>query len=162
MASTDMTVKIDVEVAGLIKQVGLMDTKLRRKILRKAVTNAARPMIKAAKSNLAKLARTGLLSLSIGNKVKVYPRTITAVAIVGARYGFKSKKYTAIKSGLTGKTRRADPIRYAHLVERGTKHSRAFPFLRPAYAATKQDAMRIIKQELWDGIKAELAIKAAT
>jgi phage protein, HK97 gp10 family len=45
--------------------------------------------------------------------------------------------------------------RYAHLVEFGTSHSAAQPFIRPAIDAKGEDAIAVIGEQLWAGIAAE-------
>lgn len=51
------------------------------------------------------------------------------------------------------------PAKYAHLVEWGTVHSRAQPFMTPAWEAEKDNALQIIAKELKKQI--DLAAKRA-
>ena len=44
---------------------------------------------------------------------------------------------------------------YGHMVEFGTEHSAPHPFMRPAFDAKKQDAVKKIEQRLWAGLKRE-------
>lgn len=48
-----------------------------------------------------------------------------------------------------------NPSRYAHLIEKGTKHSRAFPFLAPAVSQTKGAVLGKIGAKLGEGIDTE-------
>lgn len=92
-----------------------VDKKVRKKLVRKAASEGGKVILKAAKSNLT-TRRTGQLRRSLGRKVKVYRGSGKAVAIVGARKGFKS-------TDEQGKP--VDPVNYAHLVEFGRKAVKA-------------------------------------
>jgi HK97 gp10 family phage protein len=48
-------------------------------------------------------------------------------------------------------------VRYAHLVELGTAHSAAKPFLRPALDESGQEAVDRMGANLWGGIERELS-----
>lgn len=117
-------------VQSAIQALDGMDKKVRRKGIRKAALAAGTIILKAAKSRVVR--ETGLLRKSLGKKVKVYTRGV-GVAVVGPRLGFKQEV-----------TRRgvkvwSNPVRYAHLVELGTSHSAAKPFLKPALEATRKE-----------------------
>lgn len=45
---------------------------------------------------------------------------------------------------------------YAHLQEFGTKHHGAKPFMRPAWEATKNQVMDIVKVKLWENIQKQI------
>lgn len=74
----------------------------------------------------------GLLKKSLGQKVKTYAKSNTVVAIVGPRKGFRKRIGTITRGKNKGQPVYADPVKYAHLVELGTRHSSPKPFLRPA------------------------------
>lgn len=98
------------------------------KIADKALRAAAKIIIKEAKILAPR--RTGALRKSIAAKVgqlKPAERTVTI--------GFK-------KPGRS----------YAHMVEFGTSHSAAKPFLRPALDAKASEALREMTEVLADGI----------
>lgn len=54
-----------------------------------------------------------------------------------------------------------NPSRYAHLVEKGTKRSRAFPFLAPAIAATRAQVVETIGRKLHEGFESESRVLVA-
>lgn len=96
----------------------------------KAVLRAgAKPIEKAAKAKAP--VRDGTLKKSIGTNVK----TVNGVtsARVGPRTGVKGRSLGFRKNKKGVMTERfADPNKYSHLVEFGTSHSPAKPFIRPA------------------------------
>lgn len=81
--------------------------KVQRKVLRAAVASGATPVAKSTKARAAK--ETGTLELSIGKKVKAYPKSGSVVGVIGPRF--------SVTSTFKGKRRR--PAYYAHLAERG-------------------------------------------
>lgn len=137
-----MPYKIRGQVDGLrelVSSLHKLDTKVRKKTVRKMCAEAGKLILKRAKSLAAK--ETGLLRKSLGRKVKVY-RSGVAVAVVGPRSDSKFRQLvTRTKNRRKPRTEMANPIKYAHLVEQGTTHSRALPFLRPAIAG-QQAALR--------------------
>lgn len=48
-----------------------------------------------------------------------------------------------------------NPTRYAHLVEKGTKRTKAYPFLAPAIAATKGQVVQVIASKIRAGVEQE-------
>lgn len=129
---------ISVEITGLddlqkgLKAIG---KKMREKIGNEAVVTAMTPVVDLAQRLAGKSRETGALQESIGMKVKPYRRGNVIFGIVGPRKGFN-------KPDPSGKGFR-DPRKYAHLVEFGTKHASAKPFMRPAFHATKG---RVVQQ----------------
>ncbi len=120
-------------------------TKRLADISQKAATEAIQKGMRAACQLIAKDAkarvrvRTGLLRKSIGWKVKTYPSKIV-VGIVGPRKTFKTRidgkiVRRSLRTQVNGKW--VNPVKYAHLVEFGTVHSRPFPFMRPAWDANR-------------------------
>ena len=123
------------EIRGLKelqKTLAMLPKGVATRAYRAALSAGARIIAKAAKSKVKK-GKTGLLKKSIGMKY-IRPRGNRApVSIIGPRRGFKGepKVVTDRKTGQQ-KTITPDPARYGHLVEKGTRHSAAQPFLRPA------------------------------
>lgn len=108
--------------------------KVRRKILRDAISEGSKIITKAAKAGAP--VQTRLLRNSLGRKIKTYRNSGIVVAIIGPRVGFR-------KEVLRGKRRvLSNPTKYAHLVELGTKRMSARPFLRPAFARNSAAIMR--------------------
>jgi hypothetical protein len=128
-----------------------------RKAMRIAINRAAAGIKTVVESNAAKVStRTGTLAKAQRIKVKVY-RQFTHVAIIGPARNFKraGKKITRgrktrvpFRRGLRHTIR---PGRYAHLVERGTKRSKASPFIKPSESAIprfRDEAARAIAREI--------------
>jgi len=97
----------------------------------------AKPILKKAKQNVT-VGDSGLLKKSLGIGVrKVKGRT---TARIGPRTGF-AKVVTR-----NGKEVRSDPNKYSHLVEFGTSHSAAKPFIRPAEESAKGEVIDAMAQ----------------
>lgn len=161
--------KIKAKVDGLqeiTRVLEELDGKLRKKVLRKAVSAAGSLMLKRAKQ-LAP-AETKLLRKSLGRKVKVYSSGV-AVAIVGPRKGYRQQilrkkgKWRAAPPPPSGY---ADPTKYGHLVELGTQPhtlkkrgishpgSPAVGFLRNAVQGQQQ----VIREAVANVVKSELGV----
>jgi len=148
-------VKTDVKISGAIELSAMLNEfkpAVQRRILRGAVMKAGRPMARTAKSNLAGVRRSGLLAKSIGIKNATL-KSGAVIAILGPRRKMGGV-YTP--KGST-KSRKVLPTLYAHLVEYGTKRSRAHPFMRPAYNAHRASARSTLETAIAEGIQREAA-----
>lgn len=112
----DVTIEGD---AKLMRRLGGIKEAVKRRILKKAVNDAARPWVKIAKSKAPR--QSGLLRKSMGIKVRVYRSTGNVVAMVGPRKGFKREVVVRDRRGRKQTVMR-DPIRYAHLVEKQVRY----------------------------------------
>lgn len=90
-----------------------MKRRVKNTILRKAMRRSAALVLKAAKTNLV-AKDTGLLRKSLGSNVKAYRSNGVVVAIIGPRKGFRQQV-----TRKDGASVMADPVKYAHLVEKG-------------------------------------------
>lgn len=146
--------KID-GLSDVMKSLEGLKASVGRRILRKAITDATRPILKDAKSKCPR--ETGLLRKSLGRKTKVYRKSGVVVGIVGPRTGFK--QMVTIKDRRTGKTVEVlrNPTKYAHLVEYGTLKAAAKPFLRPAWTGNKSRAAELIATRVREEIAKEAA-----
>ena len=107
-----------------------------------ALRGGAKPITTAAKAKapVGTGVHAGLLKKSIGANVKKVKGVTTAR--VGARKGWRVKvgEKTTTSGFLIKKTKTKavykDPSKYSHLVEFGTSHSAAQPFIRPAVEST--------------------------
>lgn len=81
----------------------------------------------------------GLLRESIGFNVKKMRGEYSAR--IGPRTGFAKTIGTRTKGKNAGKPKLKIPNKYAHLVELGTSHSAANPFLRPAAISTQGEVV---------------------
>jgi HK97 gp10 family phage protein len=131
---------------------------IRNKILRASLVAATTPMLKAAQQRVRK--SSGLLRKSLGRKVKTYRRNGTVAVMIGPRRGhgkpviLKEEEIFRQFGGRTIKIRNPrvramritrNPVRYAHLIEKGTKTRAARPFLAPAFSSTKAQAENIFR-----------------
>lgn len=129
--------------------------KVSRKVQRKVVTAMSTPVLKAYRRNVKSLVGkvSGRLAQAPARKIKTYPRTQSAVAIVGPKLE-------------TGGRQKVAP--HAHLVEFGTRarHTRtgtpkrtgrmpAYAPLRKAYDVNLPSLKRIAHRKMAEGIKAE-------
>lgn len=120
---------------ALLRRMDTMSSVAQRRIARPAIRQAAGEIRKLAKRYAPR--ETGLLKKSI--KSKLVTKRGTIIAVVGPARGMKDPD-----------TKR-DPANYAHLVEFGTQHSQAQPFLRPAFDGTPSE--RIISRRMWAEIE---------
>ncbi len=116
-----------------------------RRIMRPAIRNAAKPIVRMARSLVPRDERA--LEKSIGTQIDTYKQTGSVIVRIGARSGF------FLFDGL----RKIDPIRYAHLVELGTINMSPRPFLRPAMDSNRNTVKAIINKTVGQGIRKELA-----
>ena len=134
----------------LIQKLKAIKQSVAKRLLRKAIGNGTRAILRAAKSQAP--TRTSLLRKSLGRKVKAYRGGIAVAGIVGARLGFRQVRGEGKRGKRAGKTLYADPVKYEHLVELGTVRSRAQAFLNPAWLAVKSSVTADLKETLAAGI----------
>lgn len=158
-----MPLSIRGEITGLketLDSLARLRRTVRNKILRKALTAATTPLMRTVRKLAAR--ESGLLKKSIGRVVRTYRSSGTVIVVLGPRLGFRQEvsirpdKVFRESGGRTIKIHRPrpdqlrvirDPVKYAHLVEYGTKKRAAKPFLRPAWAAHKAqmtDTVRVV------------------
>lgn len=142
-----MGYKIEGKINGVAEVLSVLDglsRKLNRKLGRAAVSAAASRVSKRAKQ----LARvdTNLLKKSIGTKVKMYKGA--AVAVIGPRKGFRQEV-----TRKSGNVQIADPVKYAHLVELGTKLAPAYPFLKPAIEGQQAELRQAMADSIAKGLQ---------
>lgn len=109
-----------------------------------ALRAGAKPILAAAKSNAKSSEDSGLLMKSLGINVRKgrsgeFRHVYTAR--IGARKGFKKYLGTFATGKRAGRSRYQDPSKYDHLVELGTSHSAAKPFIRPAVESSKSEVL---------------------
>lgn len=146
-----MPFKVVAQIAGVKELHQLLQVEAPKAVnraSRRGVTKAAREVRKDARQRTP--VRTGLLKRSLDVKVKTYPSGVV-VGVVGPATGFKTDKATGkkvrTKLGEKIKETGINPVKYAHLVELGTKRSKARPFLRPALDANREKATAILAAE---------------
>lgn len=133
-----------------------------RKIMRPAARAAMKPVVARARQLAPKRAPIpgyagGQLKKSIGTTDRTYPSKGVVWVGVGPRAGFRitiprwGSKHHGIDQVMP-----INPVKYAHLVEFGTKRQAAQSFLRRAFDETKGDAMGILRYRCWAGILTRL------
>jgi len=127
------------------------------KLSKRALNKALKPVVAKAKELAPVQANhplAGMLRDSIGAKTTMKKGTVRGVAgpirkkvQIGTRKKGKKKGAPIFK----------DPARYAHLVEFGTSHSAAKPFLRPAWnVAGAEKALDVYTKDLNEGLDTEV------
>ena len=160
-----MPFQVQATVTGVedaIKQLDALKAAVGRRILRQAMGKAARIVAKAAKRFAPReigtdelgRARAGQLKKSMGQRVKTYSNG-TVLAIIGPRHGFRKLIGIRTRGKDKGNAVYYDPARTAHLIERGTSHSAAQPFLRPALESTREQVTQAIVETIQEGIERE-------
>lgn len=110
-----MPAYIKAQLYGLERTIAALqalDKKVRGPLARNAVRSGGSVLRKEAARRVPK--RTRQLQKSLGIKVKTYPSGVT-LAIIGPRKGFK----VSMGKDEFGKPLNIDPVRYAHLPEKG-------------------------------------------
>ena len=125
-------------IPDLVRNLQTLPDKLQKSAEKAVLRAGAVPIRKAAKRNAAKSKDTGLLQKSIGLSVK------KVKGATSARVGPRSMRQTVTRTNKkTGRRYQeiADPNKYSHLVEYGTSHSAAKPFIRPAINQTQDEIL---------------------
>jgi len=138
MAQDPMQLFGDKALSRALIEIG-DDSALR--VMRPAISKALVPVKQQAKQNVEPNTRSGALRRAIAKKA-------------GGRRG-RSKAWGKVyvkskRQEWNGKT--INPAKYAHLVEFGTTHSRANPFLRRAMSTRKAQVNSILNREGWNNM----------
>ncbi len=160
------TIEAKVDISKELVRLRELDKATRNKILRPALTQAGKPLVRAMQAKAPN--RSGLLRTSLGQKVKAYRNGII-VFLAGPRTGFKD--------ATTGE----NPTNIAHLAEKGRQAVRALgrafgmvlkggkvifrrtsaaqparPFMQSAADATRGEVDRKLKEAIEKGIAKQL------
>jgi HK97 gp10 family phage protein len=133
-----------------IKQANKLKKGTRNKALRIAVNRSASPVKAAVAGNAPR--RHGYLSKSIRIRVRNYKGNDVWLAVIGPSSKFRKAKGKRKRGPNKGQPIYHNPSKYAHLVERGTKRSKASPFLKPAL----QSHQNTYRQSLTENIRREV------
>lgn len=115
-------------LAELKKSFTELSDSMQRGILRTALRQAARPVVRAARALVP--VDTGLTKKAIGTKVWLRKDSVATV-MIGVRRGKEGKRHFL-----------------THLLELGTRNMRARPFLRPALDSQKNAAVEALAAAL--------------
>lgn len=103
--------------------------------------------------------RGGLLKKALGHKTKIYKKVI-AVSVIGVRDGFRQQIGVVIRGGKpnmemskkkprkVGQPIYADPAKYIHLVDQGTRHSAPHRIIEPASRVGRDVCLQTADYEL--------------
>lgn len=122
--------QIKIDTRGVIAALEKLGPGLRKSAETAVLRAGATPLRKAAKANAAKSKDTGLLQKSISLRVATTKGNKTVR--VGPKKGMRQMVTRTDKRTGRKYQEMADPNNYSHLVEYGTAHSAAKPFIRPA------------------------------
>ncbi len=136
---------------AVIKRLQNVDKRIKRKATKAAVRQGGKVVLAEAKNRVRKV--SGLLRKSLGQKVKTFRSNGVSVSIVGPRVGYKIQIGTYKSGKYAGKPKYMNPTQYSHLVEKGTRHSRAFPFLEVALQSKKAAATQAMANVLSNHIE---------
>lgn len=134
-----------------VREADKLSTGLRNRVIRIAMNKASARVRDAVVGRAPAL--FGYLKKSFRIKVKNYRNSNTWVAVVGPKSDFKKSKGKYTRGEKKGQPIVRRPSKYAHLVERGTRHSKPKPYLKPALDAT----VNVYRQVLTDSIRTQVA-----
>ncbi len=133
---SELNLKLQVSgIKDVKKALNALPLELRKSSQSAVLRAGAKPILKAEKSFAAASKDTGLMLKSLG--ITLVGKGIKKAVKIGVRKGYKGRSLGK-KISARGKTkgqmteRFQDPSYYSHLVELGTSHSSAKPFIRPA------------------------------
>ena len=136
----------------LDKQLAAMETKLGFKALRSGMMQASKPMFQAAKANAEatgiKGYDAGATAAAMGRFTRKTTPTKTTLFI-----GPKNKSKKALALWNTKHGANVDRLNHFHLLEFGSVHGPAQPFLRPAFEATKLTVAKLFGVEVKNAIR---------
>jgi HK97 gp10 family phage protein len=164
-----MTIDVNVRIHGLTgieAKIKLLNKRLAKKVLSKALTKGARPIVARARSLVP--VDTGFIKRAIGARARRNPdgarRDVGVLSDIKGG-GLSRSNARASKSPIKrrGKSKSSglqgfknSPTFYWRFLEFGTARMSAKPFLRPAFEGTKFDADAIIRREILIGIEQEV------
>lgn len=129
-----------------LKTADKLSQGLKNKAIRIAL-NKASAVVKSAVVNNAPV-RYGYLKKSFRIKLRNYKNKVVWVSIIGPKSDFKKAKGKRKRGTKKGEPIQHKPSNYARLLEEGTKHAKARPYLKPALQQTQSQFMRILSQSI--------------
>jgi len=156
---TDIELKVD-GLKELNRKLEQFTVKTQKSMITSALRAAAKPIQAAAKQNAQRTRHpsSGALSQSIGIKAKRLrgSAAVSSLWVAPIRTDKSAvSQYAGFYGGASVSSVNAG-IRHGHLVELGTKHSAARPWLRPALDQNKDRAVSIFKTTLAKRIDREV------
>lgn len=158
-----MTIKVSGKLKWTLdpqKTLESLEVKIRKDILRKAVSKAAIPVrreVKAASPiRQGSLVPGGSLKASIGQRVRKGRIDTVALAVIGPRSSYVRHAGTFSRGKNVGKPRVIRPSKYSFLVEKGhagPKPAAAHPFLLPAATRLAPQTIALMRATIGEEIK---------
>ena len=143
-------VAIDMSPAEGLKKGGL------RKAMRVGLNRALSPVKASVVAHAEAVKRYGFLAKAIRIRTRTYPAD-RFVGVVGPSTKYVRTKGTYKRGKRKGEKRKHVPANYAHLVQGGTKRSKAKPWLSLAQAETAARFVEQVGVEIGREIELELA-----
>lgn len=140
--------KIKIEWKTLAKELQEFPGRVSKNVVRRAIYAGAVVVRDNARSRVA--VDTGALKASVVAQAGSSKNKNQLVASIGIRKKLYQK----------GKRKGKYARRYAHLVEFGTAHSAAQPFMRPALDSNSEKILQVVAAKLREGIDVETAKNA--
>jgi len=97
---------------------------------------AAKPVKAAVVSEAEKIRRHGFSAKAVGTKTRTYPSG-SFVTVIGPKMSYSRTKGKRTRGKRKGEKIRHVPYLYAWLLNKGTKRSKAKPFIQRAWSSTK-------------------------
>lgn len=145
IATIGVSLSLDGE-KKLRRKLERLPAKVQTVIERKGLRAASSPMVKEMKRRVP--VDEKVLKRSIGRRFRT--RRGVPMVIIGPR----RNRRTVITTE-DGATVVRWPTKYAHLIEFGTRHSPAQPFMRPAFEATKSQAIKLLADKIREEIESQ-------
>jgi len=146
-----VALRIDIKVDGLQAleaRLLELDAIASQKLLRRAVRRSLVPLEKKATSNVSQFSRSGALAESI----KIANGKPTGNEVVQIQVGPKYRDKRSIGLHNLYYSRKRKGIFYGHMVESGSKFSKARPWFVPAWNATRSGIIPEFKKILEVGL----------
>ncbi len=146
---------------SFVKLADQLGQKEMLRVVQAAMRKGGRVLVKAAKDNL----KTGghekesLLRKSIAMKQKSYRQQVVSLVIGPARGYGETILYQDPRPGRQPRLVYEDPVFIAHLIEFGTVHAPAYPFMRPALDERGPDAVEKTRSEVEKGAAKAIAAR---
>jgi HK97 gp10 family phage protein len=144
-------VNVTLDFKDVQKALAKLPEELMKSSEKSVIRAGAKPILKSAQAKVPQV--TGLLKKSLGITVKKPRGESYPTARIGARTGFQGKflgvRVSKSKKNFGKKYNSyQNPFKYVHLVELGTSHSAAKPFIRPAIDAAQNEVIDAMAQGL--------------
>ena len=137
-----------------VREVEQLNKAVRNKVIRIAMNKASAPVKASVVDNARK--RHGYLKKSIRIRLRNYQDKAVWVSVLGPKRDFYKRKGKYKRGPKRGQFKWHRPSNYARLLERGTKHASAKPFLKPALLSTQSRFATVLQQSIREQIAAQL------